>query len=366
MSDISDAIGTASEGGLYSRAVSRGTGAGKGDGKIDETGHFAESTCLNCGTQLMGSHCHACGQKAHLHRTLSAIGHDLMHGVLHLDGKLWHTLPLLALNPGKLTRRYIDGERATFVSPMAMFLFSVFLMFAVFQAVGLTTPTDIDTSNLTELSEEMQTVRDRMVAEREDLSARLADASGSEAAQLQSQVDDLDAEIEGLDAGRDVILGKEETSGGTRITIGGNSAMPFMQDVEKKWRKNPGLMLYKLQTNSYKFSWLLIPLSLPFVWLLFAWKRRFQAYDHAVFVTYSLAFMSLLFIALSLLGKIGVGSTILFTLFATIAPAHIFRQIKQAYELTTFSAVWRSICLYFFVLIVLLIFLQLLVLLGAF
>ena len=53
-------------------------------------------------------------------------------------------------------------------------------------------------------------------------------------------------------------------------------------------------MAYKLKTNAYKFSWLLIPLSVPFVWLLFPFSRRFRLYDHTVFVTYSLCFMSLL------------------------------------------------------------------------
>lgn len=77
MSEFGDALGTASEGGLFARAVSRATGRGK----TDESGHFVEGNCLNCGTELIGSHCHACGQKAHLHRTLSAVGHDLVHGV---------------------------------------------------------------------------------------------------------------------------------------------------------------------------------------------------------------------------------------------------------------------------------------------
>ena len=57
--------------------------------------------------------------------------------MLHLDGKFWRTLPLLAWRPGELTRRYVHGERAKFVSPMAMFLFSVFLMFAVLSIYGL-------------------------------------------------------------------------------------------------------------------------------------------------------------------------------------------------------------------------------------
>src|SRR4029079_19721290 len=35
-----------------------------------------------------------------------------------------------------LTRRYIAGERARFISPVALYLFSVFLMFAVLNFTG--------------------------------------------------------------------------------------------------------------------------------------------------------------------------------------------------------------------------------------
>lgn len=135
MSGLGESIGTVIEGGLLGRAVEPGAG--------EVAGHAAQSVaCLNCGTAYAGHFCPECGQKAHVHRSLAAIGHDIMHGVLHLDGKLWETLPLLAFKPGELTRRYIAGERARFVSPMAMFLFTVFAMFAVFQMVGVTAPTD--------------------------------------------------------------------------------------------------------------------------------------------------------------------------------------------------------------------------------
>lgn len=50
---------------------------------------------------------------------------------------------MLILRSGQLTRRYIEGARVRFVSPMALFLFSVFLMFAVFQIAGVTTPSDL-------------------------------------------------------------------------------------------------------------------------------------------------------------------------------------------------------------------------------
>jgi hypothetical protein len=80
---------------------------------------------------VSGSFCSNCGQPTHLHRSLTSLGHDILHGVFHFEGKVWHTVPELLFFPGRLTRRYIDGERAKFVSPMALYLFIVFLMFAV-------------------------------------------------------------------------------------------------------------------------------------------------------------------------------------------------------------------------------------------
>ncbi len=102
---------------------------GKSDGGAH--GEGAHGACANCGTFLVGAYCHACGQNSHIHRTLKGFGHDLLHGVFHFEGKIWNTLPLLFFKPGELTRRYIHGERAKFVSPIAGFLFCVFLMFAV-------------------------------------------------------------------------------------------------------------------------------------------------------------------------------------------------------------------------------------------
>ena len=117
-------IGDLAQSALTARAVEPVHGEG-GDG------HSHETVCLNCGTVLVGSHCHQCGQAAHVHKTIGAFFHDLLHGVFHFEGKIWRTLPLLAFKPGKLTREYVDGRRASYVSPVALFLFAVFLLFAV-------------------------------------------------------------------------------------------------------------------------------------------------------------------------------------------------------------------------------------------
>jgi hypothetical protein len=105
------------------------------------------AACLNCGAMITGAYCAACGQSAHLHRSFVSLGHDILHSVFHFDTKLWRTLPELVLHPGRLTRRYIDGERAKFISPMALYLLSVFLMYAVFSFTGGAVPT-FDPSNI--------------------------------------------------------------------------------------------------------------------------------------------------------------------------------------------------------------------------
>ena len=58
----------------------------------------------------------------------------------NFEGKIWRTLPMLAWRPGEMTRRYIAGERARFISPVALYLFTVFAMFAVLNFTGALDP----------------------------------------------------------------------------------------------------------------------------------------------------------------------------------------------------------------------------------
>ncbi len=351
MSGLGDGIGTVIEGGLLSRAVEPGAG---------ETGGHAAApiTCANCQTVHAGHFCPECGQNAHIHRSLAAIGHDIMHGVLHLDGKLWETLPLLAFKPGQLTRRYIAGERAKFVSPMAMFLFTVFAMFAVFQIVGIGTPTDLPAEVFGSEGDSTfrNEIRDQIITLEKER-AELPDASPRRA--------QIDNELKGLNMILSGTPGTPEKAG-SGVTFG--TGIDWVDNgLIAKWKKNPSLMLYKLQSNGYKFSWLLIPLSIPFVWLMFAWRPQYKAYDHAVFVTYSLSFMSLLFIVMSIVSVIPGGAGWAALLFFVSVPLHLYKQLRGAYSLSRFSALWRlSVLLLFSIHIVLTLFLLIVGALGAF
>lgn len=325
-----EGVGEAVTGGMVARAVE--PEAGEHSGEVG-------GNCLNCGAELTGPYCRQCGQKARVRRSVGAIIHDIVHGVLHLDGKFWRTLPLLVWRPGDLTRRYVHGERAKFVSPMAMFLFSVFLMFAVLAIYGV---------SLTELEVSGGQVRQGLETARSDLTRELAETRARRTAALGTARVRLDREVVQIEE-QLAAIGRVQGGAGEFQFIGGrgerSTGWPRLDRGIRAFSENPSLALYKLQSNGYKFSWLLIPLSVPFVWLLFFWTRRFHFYDHTVFVTYSLAFMSLFAVMLTVLGFAGVGAGIIAPAALFIPPIHMFRQLKQAYQLHWASAAVRTFLL---------------------
>lgn len=335
-----EAIGDAMTGGVLARAVEPGAGEGHGG---------AADACLNCGTRLQGDYCHACGQSGHVHRSLGAFGHDIAHGVLHFEGKIWRTLPKLFLKPGELTRRYIHGERARFVSPFALFLFAVFLMFATFSAIG----GPFDTSGNGEvfkIEPGTKKARETSIAELAQLNAQRAQAVARRAdtAEIDTRIADLREDIGELN----VVAGEDVTKDGGELGATKDAKqLQWFETAYKKAKANPKLLLYKLQNNGYKFSWALIPLSVPFVWLLFAWKRQYKMYDHAVFVTYSIAFVTLLAIAASVFRALGAAEGIATALLVFIPPVHMYRQLRGAYVLGRFGALWRTLFLVTFAVI---------------
>jgi hypothetical protein len=128
--------------------------------------------------------------------------------------------------------------------------------------------------------------------------------------------------------------------------------------------ENPELALYKLQQTFYKFSFLLVPLSIPFMALLFVWKRGFTLYDHGVFVLYSLTFMTVLITITIAMMRFNLAPWLAFTLLPFIVPAHMYFQLKGAYSLRRWSALWRTFVLLHFCLITVILFFLTIIWLG--
>src|SRR3569623_28834 len=344
MSGGIEAAGDIATGALLGRAVEPRAG--------ETHDAAAHGVCLNCGTALIGDFCHACGQNGHVHTTLLSIGHDVAHGVFHFEGKIWRTLPMLVLHPGKLTRRYIDGERARFVSPLALFLFTVFLMFAVYSWVGPGDLSDGIAQGWSGAEQSMQSGRQKIAATITTLqNKRVAAAkAGKPVADIDQRIAAEQGDLAALDRLR--ARGPIKTDDSVDV----HSSIGWLNAGLQRAKQNPGLLLYKLQSAAYKYSWALIVLSTPLIALLFLWRRRFTLYDHAIFATYSISFMSLLVVVLALGGAAGLSAAIIVPLILLAPPVHMFAQLRGTYDLRIFSALWRTVMLLFFSTIVLLMF----------
>jgi Protein of unknown function (DUF3667) len=452
MSGEIEAAGALATAGMAARAIEGGGGPGPhGD------------NCLNCEAVLDGPFCHQCGQPAHISRTLGEAVHDFMHSVLHFDTRAWRTLPMIVVRPGTLTHRYIHGQRARFISPLALFLFTVFLMFFVFSIVGA--PKDmvrVDPSvtaetvvspeaarvKLDEARKESAAADAALVAARakaeivekegkpgsggviaglvvgpeiraerakekveawekalarttaaaaarstqlKDASEQLAEAKKEVAAEAPVIAPVVDAAKAVVDSANETVTeapGAVKVDGDTTIVAPGGDgvfigarAKKGTVITEERWQdqmskaaksgdlninmgdkklnekvrhalENPDLALYKLQQTGYKFSFLLVPISLPFIMLLFLWRRGVTLFDHVVFSLYSLSFMSLLFLSLAVISKAGEWMIPIISTLAIIGPAvHMFFHLKGTYALGWWSALWRTFFLLIFALI---------------
>ncbi|MFL6750449.1 MAG: DUF3667 domain-containing protein [Sphingomicrobium sp.] len=323
-----EAIGDAVTGGLLARAVE--PNAGEAD-----TGHTHERSCLNCGAPLTGPYCAVCGQKSHVHRSLRGFFQDFVQGLFNFEGKIWRTLPMLALKPGEMTRRYIAGERARYVSPVALYLFTVFATFAVLNFTGALdatgkTPKQVESGLKIGLAEDQQEL-----AKLEE-KRKAALAAGKEVARIDRKIAKRKEDIADI---------QMALKGGQAIAVGdvGDETPGWVRPLIKSAQEDPALVSLKIQEAASKYSWLLIPMSVPFLWMLFPLRRRYNLYDHTVFVTYSLSFMMMLVIVGGVL--VAIGSPGFASILFFVPPFHMYRHLKGAYELGRFSAIVRTMAL---------------------
>ena len=251
-----------------------------------------------------------------------------------------------------MTRRYIAGERARFISPVALYLFTVFAMFAVLNFTGTLNPH----SATKHVQEGMKTgiADDQKELAKLELKRKIELAAGRSAA-------DIDREIAGH---KEDIADIQKAMTGNLVTADpGDETPSWIRPFIQNARDNPEMVSMKVQDAASKYSWLLIPMSVPFMWLLFPFRRRYNTYDHIVFVTYSLSFMMLLVITGSLLVAVGMSS--LAGLLFFVPPFHMYRHLKQSYQLGKWSAIMRTMALVTFAFIAAALFMVTAVAIGA-
>jgi hypothetical protein len=349
-----DAFGGLATAALAAREIDRGPLHDPG-----EPGH-----CANCEALVTDRFCAHCGQPAHVHRSLLHVAEEFLHGITHFDGKAWKTLPMLVINPGKLTYDYVHGRRARYIAPVALFLLTVFLMFFAFSFTNIDTlggsgdkpKTDAEraatvkaTDNaVVQIRADLAKAQAASHATPGQITALQATLAGAEIAQRNAHNAVQRAAGVKTDDDEDLLPSKDQLfddirNGDSSGQFKFNTGHPTLDAHLHHAAANPELTFYKMQQKAYKFSFLLVPLSLPVLWLLFPFRRHVYLYDHAVFSLYSISFMSLLFVVISAMAAFGVQSQLAYSLLVgLVPPLHMYAQLKGAYRLGRFGAMWRA------------------------
>ncbi len=91
----------------------------------------APDRCLNCEAPLSGPFCAACGQRAvPPNPTVRELAGDAWTELTGHDGRIEETVRSL-LHPGRLTREFLEGHRARYVSPVRLYLTASLVYFLV-------------------------------------------------------------------------------------------------------------------------------------------------------------------------------------------------------------------------------------------
>lgn len=434
-------------GGEFEAAGAMAT-AGLAAGAIDgsEATKEGHGPCLNCGAETSGRYCSNCGQATHSNRSLWHVIEELLHNLFHFDTKAWRTLPMVVFRPGTLTRNFVYGKRARYISPLATFLLSVFFMFFVFSLIPLPAQMQLDPSPRVEAQADLTEARGDLAEAEAELARERQEATDEPAGHVGVQVAEQAVRLaheevarreaallraeerERRERGQDtVVVGETTTDAGTATTAvttstttapqqqtstppttttSADAASPqtpqtpqpptaetpnpytegsldyslfelsrgdFSVNGQKQgiWVEriraklaNPPLLRNQLTEVTYKYSFLLVPISLPFIAFLFLFKKKITLYDHVVYALYALSFASLLFVLVISAGRVPWLQWVPGIAIGIGLPVHTYFHLKGAYALGWWSALWRTLFMLTFALISLIIFLMIILVVG--
>ena len=242
------------------------------------------SPCFNCGAALAGPWCHACGQLGEdYHRSAHHLIWELLEGLFHADGRLWHTLPRLLFRPASLTRDYLAGKRASQVPPLRVFFIVVLLLFLVGEAVS-----DIDHIGLL-------------------------------------HIDPKDAK----DVGKlQVSIYKPWDDALTQWT----------RDHVSGALAHPDQFIAAMGAWAHDFAFLSLPVFGLILAAIFMFRRGFVLFDHLIFSMHSLSFLGLLII-LAMLASAWSGLSA--TAILWLVPVHQFFHMRGVYRTGIIGTLFR-------------------------
>jgi hypothetical protein len=284
------------------------------------------SPCANCETPLQGPYCYNCGQLAEqFERSIWHLVVEGFESFFHFDGRLFQTVPKLALRPGKLTREYLDGKRAFQIPPLRMFLIVILVLFF---AGGL---------NMHATGK--QAVNFNTTAAQQ----KAADAALAKAG-VAGKVVSVQTTQAAVPSDNDLNVNFASPDGKTHSKAG-----VWLTEHLKLIAAHRGEFTMLLEDRAHWVAIGLLPVAALILGLLFVFQRRFYLFDHMIFTMHSLSFQGLLFSTVFLLDATNVGAiTAVASFLPLLSPVHLFVHMRGTYKTSIFGTLLRMALLWLF------------------
>tara|TARA_R110001606_G_scaffold104543_1_gene228151 strand:+ start:1583 stop:2686 length:1104 start_codon:yes stop_codon:yes gene_type:complete len=332
-----------------------------------------DTRCLNCGEPLKANYCPECGQGAHsLRRPFWSLLGESVETLFSIDSRFAQTVPDLIMRPGRMTRRYLDGQRARFLPPFRLYVLASLIFFVLmplvmgqgfaFMPKGAQNFEDaraeIEQSHADgEMSdEEYQTaIRSLDQAEqvwRGGIPGLVTPAAPAPEGEVAAP-DAPDTEWAGF-MPREALDAVREAGAN-----GDTDAARFAEVMD-----DPGRLAEQTQRWIPRMMFVLLPVYACLLALVYFWRRQFLFFDHLIV---SLHFHSALFFAMAigllLVPFIGLGWVSLALI--VYSNVYLYRLNRVVYGRGQFSSVLRTLTLDSLYIFVLLSALLMAVILGA-
>jgi hypothetical protein len=268
-----------------------------------------DAPCANCATPLQGPWCHACGQSGEeFHRSIFRLCGEVVEGLLHMDGRLWRTLPDLMVRPGRLTRAYLEGHRAPQIPPLRLFLVVLLMIFLV---GGLTSQ------------------RKAVILSPEAPAGHRVETRSLDQMTPQERA----------------TLAEKFRTGTSKLDFDAESkpAADWLRERIVRTLQDPERFYLVLEQWSERFAFLMLPISALLLSLLFVFQRRFYLFDHTIFSLHSLSAMGLGIVGIMLLNAV-IDDWAYFLVLP--APVHLFRHMRGVYRTSVVGTLIRMALLF--------------------
>lgn len=302
----------------------------------------AKTLCANCGAELHGSHCHACGQPVRgMIRPLSSMLSDVADTILNIDSRIFRTLFPLYVKPGYLSNEYFAGRRVRYVTPFRLYFFLSVAAFLLIQvsvdSSDMSNAVHFDSKDniaIAQTAPEVVAQRDKALAELEAAKAapgvpqRAIKGMDKAAEAIRNKADKRLAYLQRVaDAKAKGIAEPTEDEDESGISLGARSWNPATNPVRISWLPNAAnAKLTQLATRGRdnlkrigkdpkpfvvgvfgvlpQVLFVLMPLFALLLKIFYIFKRRLYM-EHLIIAlhSHSFIFLSLLLITLGVLTR---------------------------------------------------------------